>query len=280
MFEKSALLFVVLPAFVAAQAPQTATPAQPTAAQLSALDLLKAARAAIGGGEPKTIQTLSVSGAYQRGAASSMMALSLDLSGKYLEEHTTYSNGGEIQRMGMGDDGPASVGGGMPGDSGGPALSSNVTEGLNGETYWAKVGAGGRIAPPTDERKKAVQRIFTRYAITFALAAPQNYPVTFAYTGRVDSPNGMIDTLEGKGPDGFQVRLFLDIKTHLPLMMQYLSSTQGLQEVELWLKDYKLEDGLMLPHSLLWFTNQKLTDEFQVHKIKLNPKFKPEKFQK
>jgi hypothetical protein len=253
-------------------------PTQPTAAELSALDLLKAARAAIGGGEPKTIQSLAISGAYRRGPQSSMMALSMDLSGKFLEEHTTFSNSGEVQRMGMTEDGPGNVGGGMPGDSGGPSLNTNVMEGLNGEIYWSKSGAGGTTSSGNEALKSSFRRIFVRYAVAFALTPPENFPVTFAYMGRVESPDGLIDTLEGKGGDNFQVRLFLNIKTHLPMMIQYLSSQQGLQEVQLWLRDYKAEDGLLVPHSLTWFTNGKLTEEFQVQRVKLNPRFPANKF--
>ncbi|HUA63679.1 MAG TPA: hypothetical protein VML19_33335 [Verrucomicrobiae bacterium] len=267
-----------LVAGLAAQAPQKSP--QPTAAELSALDLLKASRAAIGGGEPKTIQSLAISGAYRRGQQSSMMALSMDFSGRFLEEHTTMSNGGEIQRMGMTEDGPGSVGGGMPGDSGGPALTSNVTEALNGDTYWSKTGAGGTLSSGNDALKSSFRRIFIRYALAFALTPPENFPVTFAYMGRVESADGLIDTLEGKGADNFQVRVFLNIKTHLPMMIQYLSSQQGLQEVQLWLRDYKAEDGILVPHSLTWFTNGRVSEEFQVQKVKLNPRFPAGKFGK
>jgi hypothetical protein len=104
--------------------------------------------------------------------------------------------------------------------------------------------------------------------------------VTFAYAGRVESPDGMVDALEGKGPDDFLVHLFLDIKTHLPVMMQYISSVQGDQEIQLWFRDYKAEDGLLVPHSLTWFANGKLSEEFQVQRVKLNPKFKADKFQR
>lgn len=254
--------------------------AQPTAAQLSAHDLLKAARAALGGGEPKTLQSLAVWGPYRRGGQVSMMTLSLDLTGKFLEEHTTYATGGEIQRMGMTDDGVGPVGGGMPGDSGGPALNASVTEGLNGDTYWIKNGVGGSATSGSDARKMTFRRIFARYALAFALTTPQDFPVTFAYAGRVESPDGMVDALEGKGQDNFQVRVFLDIKTHLPVMMQYLSTVQGVQDMQVWFKDYKAEDGLLVPHSLAWFANGRLSEEFQVQRVKVNPKFKADKFQR
>ncbi len=278
---KAALLSLSIALLAAAaQAQDAPKPAQPSAAELSALDLLKSARAAIGGGEAKSIRSLSISGAYRRGPQSSMMALSLDFSGKCLEEHTTYANSGEIQRMGMTEDGPGAVGGGMPGDSGGPSLNANVTEALNGEIYWSKTGAGGTLSTGSDALKSSFRRIFVRYALAFGLMPPDNFPVTFVYMGRVESADGLIDTIEGKGADNFQVRLFLNIKTHLPMMIQYLSSQQGLQEVQLWLRDYKAEDGILVPHSLTWFTNGKLSEELQVQRVKVNPKFPAGKFSK
>lgn len=253
---------------------------QPTAAQLSAQDLLKTARAALSGGEAKAIDSLSVWGAYRRGGQASMMTLSLDLAGRFLEEHTVYSTGGEVQRMGRTEDGVGAVGGGMPGDEGGPALNASVTEGWNGKDYWIKNGAGGTATGGSEARKMTFRRIFVRYALAFTLTPPKDFPMVFAYAGRVESPNGMVDALEGKGPDDFLVHLFLDIKTHLPLMLQYISTVQGVQEVQMWFQDYKAEDGLVTPHTVIWFANGKLSEEFQVQRLKVNPKFKPEKFQR
>jgi hypothetical protein len=266
---KAVFLSVVISWGLAGQSPQP--PAQ---------DLLKTARAALGGGKPKAIDRLSVWGAYRRGGQTSMMALSLDLAGKFREEHTTYSSGGEIQRMGMTEDGPGPVGGGMPGDSGGPALNTSVTEGWNGREYWIENGVGGSATGGSDARRMTFRRVFARYALAFTLTAPKDFPVTFAYAGRLESPDGMVDELQCSGPDNFQARLFLDVKTHLPVMMQYASSVEGAQEIQLWFKDYKAEDGLLAPHTMIWFANGKLSEQFQVERIKVNPKFKPEKFQR
>lgn len=270
---KRVLLLALISCAASAQTPP------PTAAQLSAQDLLKAARAAIGGGEAKSIESLTVWGPYRRGGQTTVMNLSLDLAGKFLEEHTTYSTGGEVQRVGVTEDGLGQVGGGMPGDDGGPALNAGVSEAWNGRDYWIKTGSGGTRTGGSEARKMTFRRLFARYALAFALTAPKDFPLTFAYAGRVESPDGMVDALEGKGPDDFQVHLFLDIKTHLPMMMQYISTVQGVQEIQLWFKDYKPEEGLLVPHTLTWFANGKLSEEFQVQHAKVNPKLKADKFQ-
>ena len=66
-------------------------------------------------------------------------------------------------------------------------------------------------------------------------------------------------------------------KTHLPLMLNYLN---GLQNVQMWLKDYKPEEGVLFPHTITWIANGNLSEEFQASKFKINPKFSDAKFQR
>jgi hypothetical protein len=254
----------------------------PSLAQPTAHDVIAAARAALGGNKVAAVQSISVWGPDKRNGNSGQVALSMELTGKFLREQTSLSNGGEISKMGMGEDGAGSVGGGMPGDDGGPALGLNIAEGLDGPNYWVKTAAGSVNNSNTPEaaaaaRKRALVESFARYAIAFTLAPPVNFPVAFTYAGQVEAPDGMADAIEGKGPDGFLIHLFIDTKTHLPLMMNYLN---GKQEVQLWLKQYKAEDGILLPHAITWITNGNITEEFQAQRFKINPKFAPSKFQK
>jgi hypothetical protein len=253
----------------------------PSIAQPTAHDILAAARAALGGSKVAAIQSISVWGPDKRGGQAAEMALSMELTGKFLREQTSLSNGGEITKMGVGEDGAGSVGGGMPGDDGGPALGLNVAEGLNGADYWIKNAAGsmngGAPEAVAAARKRAFIESFARYAIAFTLAPPVNFSVAFTYAGQVEAPDGMADAIEGKGPNGFLIHLFIDAKTHLPLMMNYLN---GAQDVQLWLKNYKAEDGVLLPHSITWISNGNLTEEFQAQRFKINPKIPAARFQK
>ncbi len=251
-------------------------------AQPTANDLLAVARAALGGSKLAAVRSISVWGPDQRGGQAAEAALSIEISGKFLREQTSLATGGEIQRMAMSPDGAAAVGGGMPGDDGGPALGLNLAEGLNGADYWVKNAAGPVVNSNAPEaaaaaRKRAFVESFARYALAFTLSPPANFPVAFTYTGQVDAPGGKADAIEGKGPDGFLVRLFLDSKTHIPLMMNYRN---GQQDVQLWLKNYKSEDGILLPHVLTWVADGNLTEEFQAQRFKINPKFPAAKFQK
>jgi len=251
-------------------------------AQSPADEILNASRNALGGGKLSEVKTLAVWGPDKHGAQTSVLSLSIDLSGKILKEQTSYSSGGEIQRAAIGDDGAIMSGGGMPGDNGGPALSATLTEGLNGYDYWARTGAGSNpLGKPEDAsaapRKHSFIANYVRYVLALTLAPPGNIPVTFTAAGTLDSPRGKVDAIDIKGPDGFQTQLYIESKTHLPVMMQY---REGATDVQLWLKEYKQEEGILFPHVMTWIANGTLSEEFQIQHFKINPKLRAEKFRK
>lgn len=258
--------------------------ALPLAAQPSANDILAVSRAALEGktGAKKlaTIQSLSVWGPDRRAGSATEMALSAELAGKFLREQTVLGSGGEVQRTAIGEDGAIMVSGGMPGDEGGPAFSMVTAEGLNGDVYWAKLSSGavqGGAETIAATRKQAFIRSYALYMLAFTLTPPVNFPMTFTYGGQVEAPGGMADGIEGKGPNGFLVHLFVDSKTHIPVMLNYLNGTQN---VQMWLKDYKAEEGVLFPHTITWIANGSLAEEFQAQKFKINPKFAPARFQR
>jgi hypothetical protein len=257
-----------------------AAAALPMAAQPSANDILAVARAALGGSKLAAVQSLAIWGPYRHGGVTMEMALSAELSGKFLKEQTVLSSGGEVQRATVGDDGAIMVPGGMPGDDGGPAFSMVTAEGLDGDIYWAKLTTGavqGGAETAAATRKQQFLRAYALFMLALTLSPPQNFPMTFTYGGQVEAPGGMADGIEGKGPNGFVVHLFIDAKTHLPLMLNYLN---GVQNVQMWLKDYKAEEGVLFPHTITWIANGNLTEEFQASKFKINPKFSAGKFQR
>ena len=63
-------------------------------------------------------------------------------------------------------------------------------------------------------RKQNFLRTSALYMLALTLSTPANFPVTYAYAGQVESPGGMADAIEAKGPNGFLVHMFLDSKTH------------------------------------------------------------------
>lgn len=239
--------------------------AQPgTSGAAKADDILKTARAALGA-KLSTIQSLSLWGADQRGPRASEMALTIDVSGKYLKEQSTLGTGGQIERVG----GDGAVGGGMPGDDGGPGLSLSLIEGFDGADYWTRNGSGSG--------KRLFIDNFVRYTLALTLSPPAGFPIAFTYGGQLDSPNGPVDALEGKGPGDFVVHVYLDAKTHLLVTMVYHESEQ---EIQMWFKDYKAEDGIRFPHTVAWLADGYPAEQFQIQHFKINPKLRPEKFRR
>jgi hypothetical protein len=48
-----------------------------------------------------------------------------------------------------------------------------------------------------------------------------SYPLAFGLAGQAEAPEGKADVLDVKGPGNFAARLFIDSKTHLPLMLSW-----------------------------------------------------------
>jgi hypothetical protein len=51
-----------------------------------------------------------------------------------------------------------------------------------------------------------------------------NFPVTYSYGGQAESPDGKADIIDVAGPEEFKVRLFVDIESHLPLMLTFIEA--------------------------------------------------------
>lgn len=249
--------------------------ALPACAQPTAKEVLDSARAALGGPKLDSVHSLAVWGPDRHGAQSALLALSIDLSGRFLKELTTFSSGGQVQRAGVTEDGATAGAGGMPGDDGGPALVASASEGLSAGNYWSRTPPGRSSIGNLAARQRIFTDIFARFTLAFTLSPPANFPVSFVYGGRLETPGGMADALDGIGPGDFGVRLFIDAKTHLPLMMNYRDSGR---DVQLWLKDYRSESGILFPHTVTWVADGELMEEFQAQRFRVNPKFRPEKF--
>ena len=238
--------------------------AQPANSAARAEEILKSARAALGA-KLSSVQTLSLWGTDRRGPQTSALALTIDFAGRYLKEQSTLSSGGQIERMG----GDGAVGGGMPGDDGGPSFSLGLIEGFDGDDYWTRNGSGSG--------KSHFIETFVRYALALTLSPPSGFPVAFTYGSRLESPQGTVDALEGRGPGDFLIHLYLDAKTRLPATMVY---HEGPLEIQLWLNDYRSEDSIRFPHTLLWMADGSPLEEFRIHHFKINPKLRPEKFRR
>jgi hypothetical protein len=241
-----------------------------SAAQTDAADkILNETRTALGGSKLATIKSLSFSGTSERlsppGSQTVDMEFSLQLPDKFLREGTPVS--------------AHPIGGGSP-------VSPPVQlQCINGTTGWSFVmfppgtllngGAPPDTATDMDEtRKKAAIRDFNRYLIAFLLSSSPNFPVTFTSAGETDTPNGAADTIDGKGPDDFSIRLLIDKKTKRPVAISYTNGAQ------LALADYRAEGGVLLPHQLTSMMAGNPVERLQIKTFKINPKFSAKKFNK
>jgi hypothetical protein len=105
---------------------------------------------------------------------------------------------------------------------------------LQGGVVMMRVaGPGGTAMDPatmTPEQKAELDKTrllqnrkdYARLALGMFAAAPATYPLTFAYAGEAEAPEGKADIIDVKGEGDFAVRLFIDQKTHLPLMLSWM----------------------------------------------------------
>jgi hypothetical protein len=86
---------------------------------------------------------------------------------------------------------------------------------------------GGQATPEQVEKQRAQnlqtsRREFARLALGMFGAAFAPLPLEFKYVGQAESQDGKADVLEVQGPDGFAAKLFVDSKSHLPLMLSWM----------------------------------------------------------
>jgi hypothetical protein len=266
-----------------------------------ATELLAQARAALGG-ESKfaKIQGLSAAGTFQRQAGDRRLQGELTLDVQLPDKM--------VRTDSMNPIGDATI---------------VLIQGINGDQLLRNTRTinGGpnmmiRMAPPggPDAEAQALrnQRAeLARLALAMLLTSPPSMPLEYAYAGEAESDEGKADVIDAKGPGSFAVKLFLDRKSHRPLMLQYhgaaarlVMQTQQLQrgavrgaqpgseqrppqlpsdapqivEITMFLDDYRPVDGIQLPHHITRSFDGKPNEEWTFKSIKLNPAFKPDTF--
>lgn len=206
-------------------------------------------------------------------------------------------------------------------------MTIELQQGINGEkllrhqrTLNAPPGALIRMAAPpanADAEAQAIRNAradMTRLVLALLVTAPPSTPLEYAYGGQAESDDGKADVVDVKGAGSFAARLFLDQKSHRPLMLQYRGvapqlriQTQQMQgppdpervaraeqaardaaaaqpapqvvDITLYLDDYKTVDGIQLPHRISRSVDGKPAEETTFAAIKLNTAFKPGTFE-
>jgi hypothetical protein len=155
---------------------------------------------------------------------------------------------------------------------------------------------------------RAARAELARFTVAFLLTSPASMPVEFTDGGEAESPDGKADLVHVKGPGSFAARLFLDKTSHRPLMLSYqgvaprmvMQTMRGgpppdatapphgaegaaapppqAVEIQMFLDDYRAEDGVLLPHRVSRSVDGKTTEEWTFKTIKINPAFKADAF--
>jgi hypothetical protein len=90
---------------------------------------------------------------------------------------------------------------------------------------------GPDAVAPTPEQKAEIQKAgvlsakqdFARMTLGMFVTSFDTYPLQFTFAGTAESPDGKADIIEVKGAGDFTARLFVDQKSHLPLMLSWMA---------------------------------------------------------
>ena len=327
---------ISIPAIALAQAPD---------AKAKADQILKQSRATIGDEKKlKDLQGLSFAGTVRQTLGERQLESELEidvLMPDKIRKTTNSQRGTETQTFNgadfwrdfvpavTGGPGGGFRGGGGPGGPGG---------------FGGPGGAGAANSPMASYFQLQQRREFYQIMLGWLLTAPASAQVEFAYAGEAPGPEGSkLDAIDGKGANGFNVRLFFDQKSHQLIGLSYKIKQMGrgiggrgpggpgapgagegrqrqqdaqagqsgqggrqgqrqelspeerermmkefqdrfekAPEVEIrWaFSDYKSVGGLNLPHRLTKIQGGTPNEEWEISKIKINPKLSPDKFVK
>ena len=265
-----------------------------------AIEVIVAARAALGGPTLEGVKAISATGEYRR------MMGEREIDGEATVEILAPDKIRRTEEMGI---------------SGGPTFTRTVA--LNGAEYWEdstnrgggfmRFGSGGPGQPgaqgPSDAdrerfRQMAERRLrseLQRYLVAWLMRT--DAPMT--YVGEAEAEDGKADVVEVQ-PEGLTpMRVFFDERTHLPLMLTYEAPEMRMmfrqrggpppdpEEIrrrmaeppkmvthELRFSDYKEVDGILLPHQMTQSVGGKPFEEWTVSEFKVNPNLKSDAFAK
>jgi hypothetical protein len=151
--------------------------------------------------------------------------LAMELPGKYMKrEVMAVIMGAEIARTsGFTDAGVLDAVDAPPGMFGGGGGHMTVRT-VGGPS---PVAPGTRMTPEQlaeeDKRKLlAAKQDFARLTLGMFATSFDSYPLQITHGGQAESPDGKADILDIKGEGGFAAKLFVDGKTHLPLLLSWM----------------------------------------------------------
>jgi hypothetical protein len=188
----------------------------------------------------------------------------------------------------------------FPAQDAGPAVT-----GFNGSRFvqspvpQAPPARPGGPPPPGPQQLDAAARQqlmtakqeFARLMLGLFARSYSSFPLSFAYVGQAEAPQGKADVIEVKGPANFAARLFI-AENGLPIMLSWQApagpggprpaGAQGAQgappEQRLFFADYRDVDGLKLPFRIRRAAGTETTEETTFDRYRINAKVDPRRF--
>jgi len=182
-------------------------------------------RAALGGEEKlAALKTIAVEGQVSKvvnesTSAGSDFELAIELPGKYMKREVFANLGGMQLKRRVGFSGKDVI------------EEMDTPPSMGGNVHIMRAPGAGMVGgTPTPEQLAAQKaqllassrREFARLMVGMTGGTSAEFPIEFVYDGQAEARDGKADILDVKGPDGFTARLFVDGKTHLPLMLTWM----------------------------------------------------------
>ena len=150
---------------------------------------------------------------------------------------------------------------------------SALFEGFRGDQLIRRIGDRHPPAAPDGDRLALAKWRHDAARLLLALAGRTlpGYPMTLGSPGTEEITGISYDIVEGRGPDGVVMRLYVDAKTHLPDMV----ATTGLEktpDTNWFLSDFKKVNGLNWPGEIEEQVEGALTEVLQIRSWKVNPR--------
>jgi hypothetical protein len=174
----------------------------------------------------------------------------------------------------------------VPAQDTAPSLS-----GFNGDTLILLPPLPAQQAAAATSRVMTAKQEFARMLLGMFATSVDVFPLTFAYAGQAEAPQGKADVLDVTGPASFMARLFIDGQTHLPLMLSWQAppapargggppaAPAPVVEQRIYFADHRNVDGLQLPFRIRRASGAETTEETTFDRFRINARVDPRRFQ-
>jgi hypothetical protein len=172
-----------------------------------------------------------------------------------------------------------------------PESVSNQSSGMS--AILGELGGVAGVRPPEQTKEQSIHAGFARLMLVWLCATTSSLPVEFTYAGQVvaQTDGKKADVLNVTSTNNFAARLFIHPETRQVLMLSYkagsrnrgpqeASANAAESEVRWVVSDYRIVDGLNLPHQLVIFLDGRPVEEVTIKNVKINPSLKPNKFER